>query len=765
MKFLHITNEFTKKNFSLSSLILYISSFLYKNTNDYSILTSYVEEDLFDRKYINIILFKKWTDFFLKKKILEQKLLDYNVVHIHGLWAPIQFISLIICIKKKIKCIIHPHGMLLDEAIKSTGFIKLILKKISLFYLGNIIKDNINFVSITNQETFAIKKYFPKSKIAEIPNPVPFQIKDTKNNNKKKKMVYFGRIHPHKNVHLMIIAFLKLNLDKNWKLEIYGIRDDEKYYQKLKNLIGNSNQIVIKRPVFGEKKQDIMREAWVNILVSKSEVLSLSILESAVHELPSLVNNKIETKGFEDSIFSTDISINELTNNLRLVSKWNKEDRLSYGEKISEQVKKKVSIKVIEKKYENFYREITNASRSINLEEKETFFSFFRNNYNFLLVSGGYMFNLMFSAMLVIIMVGLGYYSIAGELGLIISFWITITQIFSSNMRSIIVSEDNKKYAEITMFYRFLFSLVALISFYLITSNFISFENYNLIYVISCLIMFQWINEMSLVQHEIKNEYNPFKYISFINVVSILFTAISIYLSRIDFLIILLLLHIFFTFLSFIKNLVISFLNIEKKNYKDIFYLNIKSIAFLSSFSIIISSFAWRIIIYYIFDKSLAGIFFACFSIGSFPGTLFNSVIGPAFIKQNIILSKKFKNFSYMIFLIILILSIVSIYIIYKQEIINYLGYEFILFTASISLIGSYFMSYAMYLRHKKIQTSSHERDYLFKRDILYGVSITFLTPLLYYFGGTLAVSFAFILASLIALMAYSINFSNMRTL
>ena len=125
-------------------------------------------------------------------------------------------------------------------------------------------------------------------------------------------------------------------------------------------------------------------------------------------------------------------------------------------------------------------------------------------------------------------------------------------------------------------------------------------------------------------------------------------------------------------------------MNIQKKNYKEIFDLNIKSIAFLSSFSIIISSFAWRIIIYYIFDKSLAGIFFACFSIGSFPGTLFNSVIGPAFIKQNIILSKKFKNFSFLIFLIILILSIVSIYIIYKQEIINYLGYEFILFTASI---------------------------------------------------------------------------------
>ena len=499
MKYLHITNEFTKKNFSLSSLILYISEFLYKNKNEYSILTSYIEDELFNRKNIQIIFFKKWFDFLLKKKILEEKLLQYNIVHIHGLWAPIQFISLLICIKKRIKCIIHPHGMLLDEAIQSTSLIKLILKKISLFYLGNIIKGNVNFISITNQETKAIKKYFPETNVVEIPNPIPFEIKELKNNNKKRKMVYFGRIHPHKNVHLMINAFLKLNLDKNWKLEIYGIRDDEKYYQKLKKLINNSGQIEIKNPVFGEKKQDIMRESWVNILVSKSEVLSLSILESAVHELPSLVNNKIETKGFEDSIFSTDTSIRELTNNLRLVSEWKKEDRLAYGVRISEQVKKKVSIETIQKKYENIYKDIISSAQSADLTENETLFSFFKNNFNFLLVSGGYMFNLMFSAMLVIIMVALGYYSIAGELGLIISFWITVTQIFSSNMRSIIVSEENKKFAEITMIYRFAFSLIALILFYIITSNYILFENHKLIYVISSLIMFQWINEMSFL--------------------------------------------------------------------------------------------------------------------------------------------------------------------------------------------------------------------------------------------------------------------------
>ena len=72
-------------------------------------------------------------------------------------------------------------------------------------------------------------------------------------------------------------------------------------------------------------------------------------------------------------------------------------------------------------------------------------------------------------------------------------------------------------------------------------------------------------------------------------------------------------------------------------------------------------------------------------------------------------------------------------------------------------------MSYAMYLRHKRIQKSEQERVYIFKRDIVYGLTITFLIPLLYYFGGAIAVSFAFLLASLIALFSYSVNIANIN--
>ena len=118
-------------------------------------------------------------------------------------------------------------------------------------------------------------------------------------------MVYFGRIHPHKNLHLLIKSFISANLPEKWKLEIYGIRDDEKYFKFLKKLIENNSQIQINEPIFDNKKQEVMSNSWVNLLISKSEVLSLSILESSVHELPSLVNSEIETEGFKEKIVRT----------------------------------------------------------------------------------------------------------------------------------------------------------------------------------------------------------------------------------------------------------------------------------------------------------------------------------------------------------------------------------------------------------------------------------------------------------------------------
>ncbi len=751
MKILHITNELTKKNFSIASLILFISKHLYQSYKfQYSILASKTEGDLFEDKNIYKIELKTWINTFFKIKDLIKNISNFEVIHIHGIWAPIQILSILVCNFKNKNYVIHPHGMLLDEALKSTGLFKFIYKKIFLFIFRFLISNKTHFISITDQEKSAIKKFFPKSKTTNIYNPIPFEKNNLQSLKKKKQFVYFGRIHPHKNIDLIIKAFKNAKLEEDWSLKIYGINDDNKYLNLLKNLIGSDTRIQILEPIFGIEKQTVLSNSWMNILVSKSEVLSLSILEASIHGLPSLANKNIEIKQIEDSIITSDTSIVDIKNKLELVSNWTEEERLQRGKDIYKNVETITSIDKISNKYTNFYK---NLSEEKNISETNLFSS---NNIKFLLLTGTYMFNLMFSSIIVVALVAFGYYSIAGELGLVTSFWITVTQIFSSNLRSIIVSESKVEYAFSTLFYRIFISIIFYLFVYVTILNFISFENKELIILFSLLILVQWINEMSLVKSEVKNKTLVFKIYSFVNFVTLLLSFFCLYFSYLNILV-----YIIFSYILFvISSIIVNYYKFNEMNsilsLKRIYLLNIRTIAFLSSFSIVISSFAWRMMIYFTFDKSLAGVFFACFSIGSFPGTVFNSVVGPAFIKQKIRISNYLKFILYIIFILILAWFIINYYFILNSEIINYLSLEFISFTVSISLIGSYFMSYAMYLRHKKIQSSLRVRSDLFQTDILYGTSITFLIPILYYLGNIIGVSFAFFVASVIALTVYS---------
>ena len=129
--------------------------------------------------------------------------------------------------------------MLLSPAINENGLIKKFNKKIFLFFLKFLFfcKKNIIFAAITNEEYSEIKKLFSGLKVKLIQNNIPFEnLGDNFENNLEKIFVFFGRIHPHKNILEMIKLFVQSNLIKQgWSFEIYGIPDDKKYLKKLKN--------------------------------------------------------------------------------------------------------------------------------------------------------------------------------------------------------------------------------------------------------------------------------------------------------------------------------------------------------------------------------------------------------------------------------------------------------------------------------------------------------------------------------------------------
>ena len=140
----------------------------------------------------------------------------------------------------------------------------------------------------------------------------------------------------------------------------------------------------------------------------------------------------------------------------------------------------------------------------------------------------------MLSSFLVIILVFFEKYSLAGEMGLVISLLITVTQIFSSNMRSIIISEENINYAIQTYFYRIIFSAIALSIFFYFGYNIVEIDDKNLIFIISLMILFQWINEMNLVQYELKKKNFIFRFLLIVNIITAVLAFIFIFQDNLE---------------------------------------------------------------------------------------------------------------------------------------------------------------------------------------------------------------------------------------
>tara|TARA_B100000900_G_scaffold416215_1_gene450130 strand:- start:10232 stop:11323 length:1092 start_codon:yes stop_codon:yes gene_type:complete len=358
MHVLHVTDELSKKNYSISSLIFFLSDFLTKKYKiKHTILTNNFQNKIFKTnlkvEILNLYLFK---NFLKTNQIILSNIKRADFIHIHGLWRWIHFISIFYCILNSKNYYIHSHGMLLKPALKNKGYINYFFKKFLIFLYGILQGDRAKFISITKKETSSIKSCFNKPKIKLIPNPIPSKSTKIQANKIRKIFVFFGRIHPIKNLELMINSFILANLGRKWNFHIYGIEDDKNYLLKIKKLIKNYENIKIKKPVFDNEKKQILNSSWINILLSKSEVLSLSVLEAASMQLPSIVNEKIQLNQFtKRGGISTIANINEVSKSMIEVSNWSLDKRKKKGKLLSAFIQKKFSIEKIANKYLDIY--------------------------------------------------------------------------------------------------------------------------------------------------------------------------------------------------------------------------------------------------------------------------------------------------------------------------------------------------------------------------------------------------------------------------
>ena len=343
-----------------------------------------------------------------------------------------------------------------------------------------------------------------------------------------------------------------------------------------------------------------------------------------------------------------------------------------------------------------------------------------------------------------------GSSSFAAEIGIYPGIVLLLTQVFSANARSLLLYNRDRRFYDQVINIRFYLGSIIVIVLTFYQYFFYYTENFTTLSLLSLIVYLSWINEINLAIHE-KNKSSLV--IKFFLIVSILFY----FLVMADFILStsklyeILKFYLLFHIMFFLYHINLRNFNIRK--FIQYFRNQFKEyLAVASSFFNIIGVIIWRISLVALLGKSVAGLFFASFAIASFPGTLFNNIVG-----QIVTINEKIKTLIYkisnLLFIIYIILMTIMI-ILNKLYLQNFEFYNFFNITLT-SLLGTPFMLRALSKRHEFLSFSKVLQKKIFIKDVMYGISISPIILILFYMGGTDFLIYSYPLSSFLALFFY----------
>jgi hypothetical protein len=214
----------------------------------------------------------------------------------------------------------------------------------------------------------------------------------------------------------------------------------------------------------------------------------------------------------------------------------------------------------------------------------------------------------------------------------------------------------------------------------------------------------------------------------------------------------------------FIHITIFSLIFLKKKKLLNIFfdlkrtYLNLikyfRTNFFLSGFSLNLANLIWRISIIWVIGKNFASIFFAIFSLGSFPGTIFTSSFGVTMVK------KKINHLYLIIFFIIYIFLLILFYFLLLNNFTNFFSKDFfdlnfLVYIAVFTFIGSIITLYSLYNRQLYIDSYPNYENTIFQKDIFLSCFISLIPISLYLIGGVNLIGFSYFILAITSYIFY----------
>ncbi|HBD1202828.1 TPA: glycosyltransferase family 4 protein [Escherichia coli] len=273
MKLLHLYHKTYNAGDGITNVVSNLSKYQNKIPHIESFHLAFSSDDKLKQK----AEFKTISFF---KLLFQIKSYSPDFIYVHGIFkikSPILITSLKLM---GFKIILVPHCSLMKRTILH----KKIKKSIYLSIFKKISFQHVNFIQYLNKEEKNDSIFISnKIKTYILPNGVSVNTSIKQKNFKKIKPFYLGRCDIyHKGLDLLInsLDIFYKKTQSNILFNIYGA--DKKQTIELKNLKPNKN-IIIRPPIFGLKKEEVLESNNIFIMTSRYEGLPVSVLEALAY--------------------------------------------------------------------------------------------------------------------------------------------------------------------------------------------------------------------------------------------------------------------------------------------------------------------------------------------------------------------------------------------------------------------------------------------------------------------------------------------------
>lgn len=272
-----------------------------------------------------------------------------SVVHIHGAWSAPQYLGAVVSARNNVPFVFSAHGMLEPWLWNNQGVVNLVKKNLYWALIASSAFSKSAIIhAITPMEKNNLSQLFPKNRIEIIPNAIEIAADHiVPKFERKKSILFLGRIEPKKGVDLLIRSFGLAALDSDWTLDLVGPVWSEAYLKKLLEIVREfkiESRVIFHGPLFGEAKANFINKSWVLVAPSYSEVVGLVNLEASVNRLPTITTYQTGLFDWEDGGgMLIDPNVDSLLKALKNASSWTPSEQYERGESSRLLVKRRYS--------------------------------------------------------------------------------------------------------------------------------------------------------------------------------------------------------------------------------------------------------------------------------------------------------------------------------------------------------------------------------------------------------------------------------------